>query len=58
MFKNMKSKTFLKAVKQVIDVFHSKGFTISQLLMDGQFESLRPYLNSCNIVLNTTINNG
>jgi hypothetical protein len=53
MLKNQQNKTILAAIKQVHSVYAKRGFKIRNMLMDGQFESLRAQLADLNITLNT-----
>jgi hypothetical protein len=50
---NQQNKTILTAIKQVKNMYMKRGFNLTTLLMDGQFESLRGDLASLNIRLNT-----
>ncbi len=50
------SKTILLAIKKVKSVYMKRGFQISVLLMDGQFECLRGDLAATQITLNTVSN--
>ena len=56
MLQNQQSKTILRAIKQVKSVYMKRGFKISTLLMDGQFESIRGDLAEMQINLNTVSN--
>ena len=57
MLQNQKKKTILTAIKQIKSIYMRRGFVISTLLMDGQFESLRGNLAELQISLNTVSNN-
>jgi hypothetical protein len=50
------AKTILGAIKKVKSVYMKRGFKISVLLMDGQFETLRGDLADIQITLNTVSN--
>ena len=56
MLQNQQSKKILRAIKQVKSVYMKRGFKISTLLMDGQFESIRGDLAEMQINLNTVSN--
>jgi hypothetical protein len=53
MLKNQKSATILAAIKQVKSIYMKRGFNLSHMLMDGQFEPLRAILAHMQITLNT-----
>ena len=57
MLQNQKKNTILTAIKQIKSIYMLRGFVISTLLMDGQFESLRGDLAELQISLNTVSNN-
>ena len=50
---NQQNKTILTAIKQVKNMYMKRGFNLTTLLMDGQFESLGGNLASLNIRWNT-----
>jgi len=56
MLPNQKSKTILGAIQQVKAIYSQRGFAISAILMDGQFDPLRADLADMQITLNTTSN--
>ena len=56
MLPNQKSKTILGAIQQVKAIYSCHGFTISAILMDGQFDTLRADLAVMQITLNTNSN--
>jgi hypothetical protein len=56
MLKSQHNKTILAAIKQVKSVYMKRGFKISHMLMDGQFESLRADVADLQITLNTVSN--
>jgi hypothetical protein len=51
--KNQQNKTILAAIKQVKSIYMRRGFIITHLLMDGQFEPLRADIADLKITLNT-----
>jgi Reverse transcriptase (RNA-dependent DNA polymerase) len=53
---NQQSKSLMIAIKNVKNVYMKRGFNISIILMDGQFESLRGDLSEMKITLNTVSN--
>ena len=57
MIANAKQLTLLELVKHVAQVYHSRGFKIKELLMDGEFEYLREELPDMHINLNTSLEN-
>jgi septation ring formation regulator EzrA len=50
---NQSSKTIIKAIKHVKQVYRQRGFRITHMMMDGQFENLRGDLADMQIGLNT-----
>ena len=56
MLPNQQSKTLLGAIKQVKAIYSRRGFIITTLLMDGQFDVLRADLAEIQITLNTVSN--
>ena len=56
MLGNQKGKTILDAIKHVITVYIQRGFRITHLMMDGQFETQRADLADLKITLNTVSN--
>jgi hypothetical protein len=56
MLHNQKASTLLAAIKQVKSVYKKRGFNLSQMFMDGQFETLRGKLASLQITLYITSN--
>ena len=50
---NQSNKTFVTAVRHVHQLYAKRGFKITTLLMDGQFEAIRGELADLNITLNT-----
>ena len=56
MIENKRNKTLLLAVQQVKSIYMRRGFILSTLLMDGEFESLRGDLAELQITLNTVSN--
>jgi len=44
----------MTSLKQIINAYSARGFTIKHILTDGQFECLRKNLEQEGIVLNTT----
>ena len=56
MLLNQQNKMILAAIKQVIKIYKKRGFVVSTLLMDGQFDSLRGDLAEMQITLNTVSN--
>jgi hypothetical protein len=57
MIANRKNATILIAIKQVVSAYSKRGFIITHLLMDGEFEPMRGDLAAMRINLNTTSNN-
>jgi hypothetical protein len=53
---NQQSKTILHAIRQVLAVYKKRGFIVTTLLMDGQFETLRGELATMQVTLNTVSN--
>jgi hypothetical protein len=51
--KNQKDDTILTAIKHVKGLYMHRGFKITHMLMDGQFESLRADIADLQINLNT-----
>lgn len=41
MLRNQQGKTILEAIRQLKQIYGKRGFNLSVILMDGQFESLR-----------------
>jgi hypothetical protein len=56
MIENQQNTTIIKAIKQVKAIYMQRGFTISTILLDGQFESIRGELAELQITLNTVSN--
>ena len=56
MLVNQQAKTILTAVKQVKAIYNQRGFMVTTLLMDGQFDVLRADLADLQITLNTVSN--
>jgi len=57
MIGNQRGQTLLKAISQVISLYQLRGFRVTHILMDGQFESLRADLGHLGIMLNTAAPN-
>ena len=53
MIKNEKS-TMMTSLKQIIDAYSARGFTIKHILTNRQFECLRKSLECKGIMLKTT----
>ncbi|MHA7927606.1 MAG: reverse transcriptase domain-containing protein, partial [Marinobacter sp.] len=53
MLDNQKDATLLAAIKMVVGAYHKRGFKISHMLLDGQFDSLRGELSLLGIELNS-----
>ena len=53
---NRQPDTIIKAFTNVRNIYLRRGFTISYLLADGEFEHLRGYMSSLAITLNTASN--
>jgi hypothetical protein len=53
MINNQKSPAILVAIKQVKAIYMRRGFNLTQLLMDGQFEPQRAEVAEMRITLNT-----
>jgi Reverse transcriptase (RNA-dependent DNA polymerase)/Zinc knuckle len=56
LLQNQQSKTLLTAIKHIKSVYSKRGFNITVMLMDGQFDSLRGDLAELNITLNIVSN--
>jgi hypothetical protein len=56
MIHNRKSDTLLNSVKQVQAIYQKRGFIITHMLFDGEFECLRGALATLNITLNAATN--
>jgi hypothetical protein len=56
MIMNRQQGTILAAVRQVCQLYKTKGFTVENILMDGEFECLRGDLAAMGVGLNTTSN--
>jgi hypothetical protein len=54
MLKNQQNKTILATIKQVKSVYLKRGFQVTHMLMDGQFELLRAELADLQINLKMT----
>jgi hypothetical protein len=54
---NQQQKTLLQGIKQIHSIYLQRGFQITHLLMDGQFEHLREHLADLRINLNITSRN-
>ena len=52
---NQQSATILKAIKKVKSIYMQRGFKVSIMLMDGEFEPLRGHLADMHISLNTVL---
>ena len=53
---NQSSKTIMAAIKTIKQLYSQRGFRITQMMMDGQFENLRGDLADMQIGLNTVSN--
>jgi hypothetical protein len=53
---NQTSRTIMAAIKKVKQLYSQRGFRITQMMMDGQFENLRGKLAELQIGLNTVSN--
>jgi hypothetical protein len=56
LLRDQKNSTILKAIRQVKNTYRSRGFKITSLLMDNQFESLRGDIADLGITLNVVSN--
>jgi acetolactate synthase regulatory subunit len=56
MIKDQKAKTILAAIKQVWSVYRKRGFNITTMLMDGQFEVIRADVAELGITINASAN--
>jgi hypothetical protein len=56
MIMNQKSPTIIQAIKGVRDIYRRRGFCVTHILMDGQFEPIRGDLAGLHITLNTVAN--
>ena len=54
LIKNEKSATIATAIKQVIQIYHRRGFKVQYLLGDGQFEHIHKYFADSDITINIT----
>ena len=50
---DQKHETLVKAVRDVLNIYKKRGFTIATMLMDGQFEGITGDLSEMEITLNT-----
>ena len=48
--RDMKNHALYNAIKQVIRIYHSLGFKVTQFLMDGQFKSLQANMRELNVI--------
>jgi hypothetical protein len=53
MIRNQKNETIIKAIRNVVNIYHGRGFKVSHFLMDGQFNSLRAEVSALGVNLNT-----
>ena len=53
---NRKQSTIFSAVRHVLDIYKRRGFCVTFILMDGEFECLRADLLAIGVSLNTTAN--
>ena len=56
LLKNRKIPTILEAVQHVYITYKQQGFQIDVILVDGEFETMRGYLNEMKITLNAVLN--
>jgi hypothetical protein len=56
MIQNQMAKTILAAIKQVQSVYRKRGFTITTMLMDGQFEVIRADIAELGISISSAAN--
>ena len=54
LIKNEKSTTIATAIKQVIQIYHRRGFKVQLLLGDGQFEHIHKHFADTDITINIT----
>jgi len=54
LIKNDKSTTIATAIKQVIQIYHRRGFKVQLLLGDGQFEHIHKHFADTDITINIT----
>lgn len=54
MIANQEPDTILKSLTQVFDIYEQRGFTVTNIHLDGQFECLRTRLAKIQVYLNTT----
>ena len=53
MISNAKAPTLFKCIENVVRLYLPLGFQVEEILMDGEFEPMRPDLLGNNIHLNT-----
>jgi hypothetical protein len=51
---NRKPETIIKAFQNVFNIYRRRGFRITHLIVDGEYECLRGHMSSLAITLNTT----
>ena len=56
MIANRRMETIFKSLTQVINIYKQRGFDVTHILLDGEFEPLRGSLANINIQLNTVAN--
>ena len=54
LIKNEKSATIATALRQVLQMYHRRGFKVQFLLGDGQFEHIRKYFVDTDVTINVT----
>ena len=54
LLKNKKVATIATSMKQMLQMYHRRGFKVKHLHGDGQFEHIRKFFSDMDINLNTT----
>jgi len=54
LIKNEKSATIAIAIKQVIQIYHRRSFTVQNLHGDGQFKHIKKHFSDVGIIINMT----
>ena len=57
MIKDLKSQTICTAIKHVINIYRARGFEVSYIMMDCQFDPLRADIEGIGVNVNTTSRN-
>jgi len=54
LIKNEKATTIVSAIKQVLQIYHRRGFKVNILLGDRQFKHIKKYFADMDVTLNVT----